>query len=258
MSMQSVSTAGRAVSAVLALCAMFPLAAAAGKLLENADRQAEQAQPALFRPGAAFDTAAAASALQPGAGRLRGVLYHQLGGGCRRTRGLLAIRTRVGGDIQISLFPATPHLVDYVALLDEHRYKAPTTLRNPFGRPRPVKPKHLLYDARMLEYGLSAKTDEFGRFEFQRLRPGRYWLNADASVRCTYDQQVQTGSSEVSEGPFVTARVDHYTTEQRYWDEPLNYHAFVEVRDDGSLVELESELIPVPDIPGVELQPDAR
>lgn len=241
------------VFSVLAASSAF-----AGRLLDNADRQAEAARPLEFRPAAPFDPQAAQRAMQPGNGRVRGVLFHQLNDACRRTRGLLAIRKRADAGIELSLFPATSHLVEYVGLLEAHRYKATPTLRNPFARSPGEKTEVLFYDARMLDYGLSAKTDEFGRYEFQGLRPGRYWVNADASLRCYYNERVQVGSSEVADNPYAPTHVDHYVTEQRYWDLPLNYRLFIDIRADGEVVELDSELLPAPQKDAVVLRADAR
>ena len=240
------------------LLALVAAPASAGRLLDNADRQAEAARPLEFRPATAFDPQAAQRAMQPGTGRVRGVLFHQLNDQCRRTRGLLAIRKRADAGIELSLFPVTPHLAQYVDLLEAHRYKATAALRNPFARAPSQKPKVLLYDARMLDYGLSAKTDAFGRYEFGNLRPGRYWVNADASLRCYYNERVQVGSSEVADNPYAPTHVDHYVTEQRYWDQPLNYRFFIDVRADGEVVELDSELTPVPANASVLLQAEAR
>lgn len=248
----------RAVAAPIFLSILTAAPAFAGRLLDNADRQAEAARPLEFRPADAFDPQAAQRAMQPGTGRIRGVLFHQLNDDCRRTRGLLAIRKRVNAGIELSLFPATPHLVEYVELLEAHRYKATAALRNPFARPSGGKREVLFYDARMLDYGLSAKTDEFGRYEFDNLRPGRYWVNADASLRCYYNERVQVGSSEVADNPYAPTHVDHYVTEQRYRDQGLNYRLFIDVHADGEVVELDSELMPVPENATVVLQADAR
>jgi hypothetical protein len=102
----------------------------------------------------------------------------------------------------------------------------------------------LLYDPRIVEYSLGSTTDQYGRFQFEGLSPGRYWLRAEANIRCYFNQQVKTGSSEVSDGLYSTAHVDHYATEERYFDQPLSYRAFIEVGQDGQAVELESELLP--------------
>lgn len=245
-----------AVPTVLSVLIAMP--ASAGRLLDNADRQAEAARPLEFRPAAAFDPQAAQRAMQPGTGRVRGVLFHQLNDQCRRTRGLLAIRKQANAGIELSLFPATPHLVEYVDLLETHRYKATPALRNPFARNPGDKREVLFYDARMLDYGLSAKTDEFGRYEFANLRPGRYWMNADASLRCYYNEQVPVGSSEVQDNPYAPTHVEHYVTEQRYWDQPLSYRLFVDIRADGDVVELDSELVPVQQKATVVLQAEAH
>ena len=252
----SIRRAPRAIAVPLILSILVAAPAFAGRLLDNADRQAEAARPLEFRPGTGFDPQAAQRAMQPGTGRVRGVLFHQLNDNCRRTRGLLAIRKRADAGIELSLFPATPHLVDYVGLLEAHRYKA-TTLRNPFARAQ-EKREVLIYDARMLDYGMSAKTDEFGRFEFANLRPGRYWMNADASMRCYYNEQVPVGSSEIQDNPYAPTHVDHYVTEQRYWEQPLNYRIFIDIRADGEAVELDSELMPFPANPLVVLQAEKR
>lgn len=248
----------RAIATPTLLSLLVALPASAGRLLDNADRQAEAARPLEFRPASAFDPQAAQRAMQPGTGRVRGVLFHQLNDECRRTRGLLAIRKRADAGIELSLFPATPHLVEYVDLLEAHRYKATPALRNPFARAPSGKREVLFYDGRMLDYGLSAKTDEFGRYEFGNLRPGRYWVNADASLRCYYNERVQVGSSEVADNPYAPTHVDHYVTEQRYWDQPLNYRLFIDIRADGEVVELDSELMPAPVKDTVVLQAEKR
>lgn len=237
----------RLAAGLCVLLALIPPPAAhAGRLLEKADRQAERTQPLTLRPSIPFDPSLAADALSRGHGRVRGVLFHKIGTECKR--GLVLPAKPAGEGITISLFPVTPYLTDYVDLLEEHRYKR-------LHSPR-AKPKILAYDPRLAQYALSANTDQFGRFEFEGLRPGRYWLNADASIKCYFDQPVKTGTSEVRDGYYVLGQVDHYTSERRYWETFLNYRAFIEVGADGSVVELESELRPVSEAPNVQVRAD--
>lgn len=237
----------RLAAGLCVLLALIPPPAAhAGRLLEKADRQAERTQPLTLRPSIPFDPSLAADALSRGHGRVRGILFHKIGTECKR--GLVLPAKPAGEGITISLFPVTPYLTDYVDLLEQHRYKR-------LHSPR-AKPKILAYDPRLAQYALSANTDQFGRFEFEGLRPGRYWLNADASIKCYFDQPVKTGTSEVRDGYYVLGQVDHYTSERRYWETFLNYRAFIEVGADGSVVELESELRPVSEAPNVQVRAD--
>lgn len=230
------------------LCLSLTAPAMASSLLDKADSQAARAQPMVFRPTTPFDPTLADAAMAPGNSSVRGILFHKIGAQCGR--GFLLKPKPADQGIAISLFPVTPHLTDYIQLLEAHRYKR---LYSPKSTP-----KILAYDPRLPQYSLAAKTDEYGRFEFHRLRPGRYWLTADASIKCYFEQPVMTGSSDVVDGYGVAARVDHYETETRYWETLLNYHGFIEVTSDGDVVKLESELKPITDMPNVYIQADTQ
>jgi hypothetical protein len=74
------------------------------------------------------------------------------------------------------------------------------------------------------KYTLQTRTDQFGRYSFQNLKPGRYYLMATNWQSGTYNKSVYAGSSEYSDGTGIYGErgtVDHTKLV------PVNYKTYL-------------------------------
>lgn len=80
---------------------------------------------------------------------------------------------------------------------------------------------------------LESKTDEEGRFSFQKMLPGKYFLQVIIGYATQHTQNVYTGSGYNSYG-----RTDYYTPQSYYVDHSERAEEFVEVKEDGEIVKV--------------------
>jgi hypothetical protein len=212
----------------------------AGNVLRNADRQAEVAQPLVYRPETPFDPQQAAQAMAPGTATIRGVVFHRLD---RFGNYVLLppnpVRTMEG--IDVFLYPATPHMVEFMKLLDKHVYRK---LKMPIV-PQNRRPKQVFFDDAALDYRKVVKSDQYGRYTFTDLKPGRYIVYSAAYVTSNFNVSVPVGSSEISYGIYGTDNVTHYGLEERTRRTDIEYRNYIDIKSDGQVVEVESLFKPV-------------
>lgn len=212
----------------------------AGNVLHQADRQAEQAQPIEYRPQTPFDQQQAALALEPGNGTIRGVLFHRLDDFGRYAVFPPQPVTTMEG-IDIYLYPVTQHLIEYQQLVEKHLRKRRVQLTAESRRPRQV-----ILDDAALNYRKVARSDQYGRYTFTDLKPGKYLLYSLANVTSYFNEDVPVGSSQINYGIYGADTVTHYESQARSRKIDIEHQKFVEVTSDGKVLEVESMFKPIP------------
>lgn len=223
---------------------------ASENMVRKTDRQAEAAKPVLVLPSAPFDARQAAAALAPGKAGIEGVLFFKLKARGTQVATIDPVRmlikpTRAAGTT-VTLYPATPHLVEWVRLKDEQDDAKRFPLRGLLGG---SGPRDIRFDEAVERYRRQAVTDENGRYSFRQLRPGRYVLLAEYKASGSYDEVVQTGMSTYSGvsvgglgGSVQGGTAQHYGVETRRYQQLMGYRTVVDVGSDGQVLELESEM----------------
>lgn len=80
---------------------------------------------------------------------------------------------------------------------------------------------------------LETKTDEYGRFTFGEMKPGKYFLQAFMATTTAYNQQVPVGSGSNAYGTTT------YYQNQRYLKTKNHrIEKFVEIKRDGEILEI--------------------
>lgn len=157
----------------------------------------------LVSPKSRFDAAAARAALKPGNAAIRG----QACGGA--ANGALAYASSV------ALFPATPYLEELLRLEKTSRPGRDTLVPEP--------------DA--LTIRMVAKADSEGRFQFSRMKPGRYYLTTTIGGVFGATRDVQVGRVEDAFGGANVYAKQDYT-----FDAESSIGKFVSVGQDGEIV----------------------
>jgi hypothetical protein len=131
------------------------------------------------------------------------------------------------------LFPETAFIVAYAKAVADQQEKMQKWYLNPrtvLNR-QPQTKAFSLPDA-VLKYAIEAKTDAFGRYSFDRLKPGRYLLVSMGWQTGSYNKEVYAGSSEYSDGTGlygIRGRIDRKKLVPVNFKTYLLYNEFVEV-----------------------------
>lgn len=230
---------------VMAAGAMVLTAApghADGARLRSADRNAALDQPEYYGPKAAFDPQQARLMLAEGTTTIRGYLYHTVNDyGRKGTLFVPGGPARSAGRIKVYLYPATPHLVEWQQLYAKEQGPKirPPIVQALRGRQRP---RILQHDPRLMDFRLVTETDQYGRFAFEKMLPGRYYITAAADISGSYAGNEVIGNSTAYDGFGYAYSVEHTRPTTHNYNTSVFMEKFVEVRPGASLLELDFKL----------------
>ncbi|HOY71117.1 MAG TPA: carboxypeptidase-like regulatory domain-containing protein [Methylotenera sp.] len=199
--------------------------------VQTAEKQANSAsksKPIIVPITTPFDAAQAKAALAQGDYHVSGVMYHRLTVSGREDKSWPKdpnIKNVPLRNMDVYLYPETAHLADFDKQIKQQQKIMEnwyTNTRNVFNK----QPQTKLFplSAEAIKLSLKTTTDEFGRYRFEHLKPGRYYLTASAWQAGTYNQSVYAGSSEVTDGTGIygeRATVDHTKLV------PVNYNTYL-------------------------------
>jgi hypothetical protein len=197
---------------LLAACIVF---FAGCNPLKRADRLANKNKINVIYPTVPFDSLRAKSALAIGKGTIQGVAFTKP----KTQFGYKApLASRIyGANIRVVLYPVTPYLEEW------HR------LRN---KKEGKKTRVYLSDA-AARYGLVTTTDDYGRFTFNQMKPGTYFLQAILNWQHTGTKDVYQGSGYHDYG-----RTDYYTRQNYSIGHSDRLEEFVTVEKDGEVTKV--------------------
>lgn len=178
--------------------------------MAEANRKANKNEKIALYPETKFDEATAKNQLAKGKGTIKGVLF-------AKTSIAIAGGRNYGANIKIDLFPVTPYFMEWYKLRDKKENKKTSVFMSDQA-----------YAMR-----LETKTDEFGRFTFSEMKPGKYFLQAFMSTTTSYNQQVPVGSG--SNGYGTTT---YYQTQQYLKTKNHRIEKFVEITKEGEVIEI--------------------
>ncbi|MBB6371370.1 hypothetical protein [Chryseobacterium shigense] len=123
----------------------------------------------------------------------------------------------------VMLFPVTPYFDEFYRMRRKYENKKTTVYMS----------------EEAFKYRLEALTDDYGRFKFEKLKPGKYYLETIVNFTATASYQQQTGTSDAYNGyggylystPIYQTFFYGYSTANRE-------SKFVEVKEDGELKEI--------------------
>lgn len=211
--------------------------------LDQADRAARNEQldtPVDEKVTALFDESQAKAAMLPGGATLMGVLYHKVRNGGRYagedTTLTLAPSTFLSG-VKVYLYPVTAHLVELNRLEEDNRNRFTIALIS-----EKKQLKKIIPDKRLYKYSRVTKTDSHGRYVFNNLKPGNYYIYVPPQdILSTGTEAVRSGTSVVTDGIY-SAEVAHYQNQNYRVKTMVEYAEYVDIGSGQKEVKLESRM----------------
>ena len=176
--------------------------------LKEADRKASSSEVKVLYPTQTFDSLLAKNMLSLGNASIKGVIY-------KKTNKMALVGGKTyGQNVTIELFPATPYLLEWHDLREKKE-----------DRHTKVYASQEAY-----KYHRYVISDSYGRFTFENLRPGKYYLQASLTTTKSYLRDVEVGSNSYGTKYFQKER---YSSSNKHFLEK-----FVEVTADREVVEV--------------------
>ncbi|MCT2563461.1 hypothetical protein [Chryseobacterium herbae] len=123
----------------------------------------------------------------------------------------------------VMLFPVTPYFDEFYSMRRKYENKKTTV--------------YMSEDA--FKYKLEALTDDYGRFKFEKLKPGKYYLETIVNFTATGSYQEQTGRTDsynVYGGYLYSSPI--YQTFFYGYSAANRESKFVEIKEDGEIKEI--------------------
>lgn len=183
--------------------------------VKEADRKANKNKITEIYPESPFDSIQAKKAIGYGKATIKGVLSTKEKSNFG-IKPLMAERV-YGTNRTVSLFPVTPY------------FEAWYNLR----KSKENKKTHVFMSQTAYRYRIDVKTDEYGRFKFEKMKPGKYFLQAMMSTSYAHSGQVHTGTGYTQYG-----NINYYQNKTYYRDQHERIEKFIEIDKDGVVIEV--------------------
>lgn len=158
-------------------------------------------------PQGSFDAVLAKSALSRGLSRIEGRA-------CSKVDGLIF---RAAG-AKVVLYPVTPYLEEWYALRDKKEGKNTAVYMSKEAN----------------QYNIETVADEQGRFSFEGLKPGKYFIQMIHSFNQLKTNRVYTGSNTTMQGNGQVI-TNYYHDEDYIVERSQRVERFVEIKKDGEI-----------------------
>ncbi|WP_353147711.1 hypothetical protein [Chryseobacterium sp.] len=123
----------------------------------------------------------------------------------------------------VMLFPVTPYFEEFYNMRKKYENKKTTVYMS----------------EEAFKYRVEALTDDHGRFKFEKLKPGRYYMETIVNFTATASYQKQTGTTDTYNGyGNYLYSTPIYSTFFYGYDAANRESKFVEIKADGELKEI--------------------
>lgn len=156
-------------------------------------------------PSGTFDAKLAQAALGRGLSRIEGKA-------CTKKDGLIF----AAAGVKVALFPVTPYLEEWLDLRDKKEGKNTGVYMSKEAN----------------QYAIEATTNSDGRFAFEGLKPGKYFIQLVHSFNQLKTARVYTGSYTSQNGP-VRETTNYYYDQDYIVARSQRLERFVEIKEDG-------------------------
>jgi len=182
------------------------------------DRIAEKNTIKVLYPDIAFDKNEAKLATDEGTSTIRGVLFtkEKITTGLGTFKPLLGAKM-YGNNIQITLFPVTSYFEAWYDLRDKKENK----------RTRIYMSDDAFF------YRIKVISDQYGRFQFTKMKPGKYFIQAFMGTNYQKNRVVYDGIGVNNYGGVT----NYYSNETFFVEQNERIEKFVEIKTEGELVE---------------------
>ncbi|ULQ56913.1 hypothetical protein KJS94_01710 [Flavihumibacter rivuli] len=183
--------------------------------MQKANKMANKNKINAIYPTATFDSIAAKKALAYGNITIEGIAYtkprNQIGTKVPLSKRIFAANTTV------VLFPVTSYLEEWFHLRNEKESKR----------------THVYMSNDAFKYRIVEKTDEYGRFKFEKMKPGRYFIQCIMGYSETKSRQVYQGTAY---GTYSTA--DYYSKQYYNVAKYERLEEFITVKEGDTKLEI--------------------
>lgn len=180
------------------------------------DRAAERNKITILYPEIKLDVNESKNATAFGTATIKGVLFtkekHKLG-----FKPLMAPKT-FGTNITVTLYPVTSYFQAWYKLRQSKENK----------RTKVYMSEDAFY------YRMTTTTDDYGRFWFEKMKPGKYFLQAFMDVNYQHSRQVVVGTGTNESGGTTT----YLGNEDYIKEQSERMEKFVEIDSDGEIVDV--------------------
>lgn len=123
----------------------------------------------------------------------------------------------------VMLFPVTPYFEEFYKMRKKYENKKTTVYMS----------------EEAFKYRIEALTDDHGRFKFEKLKPGKYYLETIVNFTATASYKQQTGQSDAynAYGAYLYSTPIYQTFFYNY-SAANRESKFVEIKQDGELKEI--------------------
>lgn len=123
----------------------------------------------------------------------------------------------------VMLFPVTPYFEEFYSMRKKYENRKTTVYMS----------------EEAFKYRIDAYTDAHGRFKFEKLKPGKYYLETIVNFTATANYQQQTGQSDAYNvyGGYLYSTPIYQTFFYNYASSSRE-SKFVEIKQDGELKEI--------------------
>lgn len=182
------------------------------------DKIAKRNTITVIYPDVVFDKNEAKLATDEGNSTIRGVLFtkEKVNTAFGSFKPLMGAKT-YGRNIQITLFPVTTYFEAWYELRRKKENK----------RTRIYMSDDAFY------YRINVTSDEYGRFQFDKMKPGKYFIQAFMEVNYQKNRTVYEGTGVNNYGGVT----NYYSNEAYYVEQSERIEKFVEIKKEGELVE---------------------
>jgi len=183
------------------------ITATACNSIRQADKLANKQQTTIIYPDAVFDSVAAKKLMAYGNSTIKGVVY-------KKINKLSVGGKQYGSNIVVTLFPVTPYLLDWYKLREKKEDK---------------RTKVYIAD-HVARFRMEVVSDTYGRFVFNKIKPGKYFVHAFMTTFKNLTRDVEVGANSYG--------TKFYQKQQYSVAKGHRLEQFIEISKEGEVLEV--------------------
>jgi hypothetical protein len=159
-------------------------------------------------PKQSFDSLAAKGMLVYGNVTIKGVIY-------KKTNKMAVVGGKTYGSfVTVTLYPVTPYFMEWYEMREKYENKR----------------TNVYISNEAFKYRIEIASDAYGRFQFEKMRPGKYFIQAVMTTSKSYKRDVEVGSNSYG--------TRYYQKQQYFVSKKHRLEQFVEVQNGSGVVEV--------------------
>lgn len=184
------------------------LLAAACSPVKNADKRASKNEIQNLYPQQAFDSLSAKKMLTYGTATIKGIIFK------KTDKMTIGAGKTYGTGVKITLYPVTPYFMEWYELREKKEDKR----------------TRVFISDEAFGYRLETTSDNYGRFVFEKMKPGKYFLQAFMTTTQRYSQDVEVGTNSYG--------TRYYQKERYSVSKNHRLEQFIEIKNENEITEV--------------------